>query len=390
MAWSLLNTAFVRALCAALAAVYLLAATPATEAAQSKLDRFVSGLFDQVAPKAKKAKRSRVSKVSTQARLPTHALPHNPPLPTAAPGREKAAEIASAATVDTEQPAAKDEPPPPLGYAPVPTPSVLSPADDLAQQSTSAPAEPSEAKAEVAARSADDDALLPEAETPDAVLLASIPVPQPRPDFSPAKVEDDKAGDDGAPGYQDPAGATRATSPAEELACRSRLKKLGVDFKELAFISDPNGCAVTNPISVASLGQGIELSPSATMNCAMAEAAAGFAQNTIAPSAQSSFGSPLAGIDHASAYICRPRHGTQKLSEHAFGNALDIQAFRLKDKRRIEVHDTKVEDEASFLASIRSAACGPFKTVLGPGVADHDTHFHFDLEPRRRGGSYCR
>jgi hypothetical protein len=46
---------------------------------------------------------------------------------------------------------------------------------------------------------------------------------------------------------------------------------------------------------------------------------------------------------------------------------------------------------AKFLGAIRKAACGPFKTVLGPGSdADHALHFHFDLAPRRNGGTFCQ
>lgn len=48
-------------------------------------------------------------------------------------------------------------------------------------------------------------------------------------------------------------------------------------------------------------------------------------------------------------------------------------------------------DHQAFLDAVRSAACGPFKTVLGPGTdADHATHFHFDMAARRNGATYCR
>ena len=44
-----------------------------------------------------------------------------------------------------------------------------------------------------------------------------------------------------------------------------------------------------------------------------------------------------------------------------------------------------------FLGKVRSAACGPFKTVLGPGSdPDHELHFHLDLEPRRHNGTFCQ
>ncbi|RVC58123.1 extensin family protein, partial [Mesorhizobium sp. M00.F.Ca.ET.038.03.1.1] len=35
--------------------------------------------------------------------------------------------------------------------------------------------------------------------------------------------------------------------------------------------------------------------------------------------------------------------------------------------------------------------CGQFKTGLGPGSdAEHALHFHFDLEPRRNGSTFCQ
>ena len=47
--------------------------------------------------------------------------------------------------------------------------------------------------------------------------------------------------------------------------------------------------------------------------------------------------------------------------------------------------------EQEFLDEVREAACGPFKTVLGPGTdADHATHFHLDMAARRGGATYCK
>ena len=80
----------------------------------------------------------------------------------------------------------------------------------------------------------------------------------------------------------------------------------------------------------------------------------------------------------------------QKLSEHAFGNALDISSFTLSSGTTVAVELTPPEKNGIFLGKVRSAACGPFKTVLGPGSnADHSEHLHFDLAPRRHGGTVC-
>jgi len=179
--------------------------------------------------------------------------------------------------------------------------------------------------------------------------------------------------------------------PAREVACRRRLQALGAKYENLPAESRDEGCSIPYPLSLKSLGEDIALSPDAVMNCAMAEAAARFASEVISPTAQEILGQRLKQISHASAYVCRARNGTRKLSEHAFGNALDIGSFTLADGTTIAVEPDPEEAAGRFLDKVRKVACGPFKTVLGPGSdADHDLHFHFDLAPRRNGGTFCQ
>ncbi len=145
------------------------------------------------------------------------------------------------------------------------------------------------------------------------------------------------------------------------------------------------------PLLVSTLGPGIALEPAGVMNCPMAEAAAKFAQSVVAPAAKSAYGAELKSIANASAYVCRPRNGSSKLSEHAFGNAVDMARFVLADGTGIDVAATTGPKAGPFLAELRKAACGPFKTVLGPGSdADHANHFHFDLATRRNGSAFCQ
>lgn len=182
---------------------------------------------------------------------------------------------------------------------------------------------------------------------------------------------------------------------AADKQCRARLTDLGVKFRERPRLAEENGCLVDWPIEVTSLGANIGLEPEAVVNCETALAVAEFAQGTVAPKALASFGTELRSIRHASAYVCRGRVGTgeSKMSEHAFGNALDIGFFELKNGRDVEVraYGPAEKQELEFMRAVRGAACGPFKTVLGPGTnAEHATHFHLDLAQRRRGGTYCK
>ena len=228
----------------------------------------------------------------------------------------------------------------------------------------------------------------------------TVPVPEPNPRTATEKADETAPAKETAPAdvlpepmLPDPRTADRpdpsGVMPAEEVACRERLTALGVKFENHAAESDPAGCSIPYPLTVKSLGADIGLQPEAEMNCAMAEAAARFMKDVASPAAKAEFGQPLKSVSHASAYVCRPRNGTQRLSEHAFGNALDIASFTLSDGTTVAVEMRPEDKPAIFLGKVRKAACGPFKTVLGPGNPDHSEHFHFDLAPRRHGGTVC-
>jgi hypothetical protein len=184
----------------------------------------------------------------------------------------------------------------------------------------------------------------------------------------------------------------RDKMPAEEVACRARLKALGVVFEEHKAEHDAAaGCSVPYPVVVKKLSASLDLMPAAELNCAMAEAVARFMKDVATPAAKKTFGADIESIAQASAFVCRPRHNGLKISEHAFGNALDIAGFTLADGTHIEVGPKPPQKQAKFLDTVRAAACGPFKTVLGPGSdPDHEFHFHFDLEPRRHNGTFCQ
>lgn len=219
---------------------------------------------------------------------------------------------------------------------------------------------------------------------------ATAPVPEPRPQAGPSRKEQQgpPAPEGSAPKIIVPPHPTR--SATQDAQCLDALGKLGVTFTTQPPISDPLGCAVASPVLATNLGK-IAMKPEALLDCPMALATARFVNDVVAPEAKRDLGSDLVAIDQASAYVCRPRHGTEKLSEHAFGNALDISTFILKDGRSVSVRAGATGAEATFLDQVRKAACGPFKTVLGPGSdADHALHFHVDLAYRRSGSTFCQ
>ena len=277
-------------------------------------------------------------------------------------------------------PPAGNIPPERLGEPPVPE-RKPKPAPDAPQNDGKPEQTPAPAPAESLQR--------PDADPDEKQTLpaADAPLPEQKPNGTAAKTQD-------LPEIPaDPRSAMPRFDiiPPDETACRARLRALGAVFEERPAQSDPAGCALPYPLAIKRLSAAIALEPEALMNCAMAEAAARFAADIISPAAKAEYGEELKSIGHASAYVCRPRNGGSELSEHAFGNALDIARFTLSKGTAVDVNLTPDPNAAKFLGAIRKAACGPFKTVLGPGSdADHALHFHFDLAPRRNGGTFCQ
>jgi len=180
---------------------------------------------------------------------------------------------------------------------------------------------------------------------------------------------------------------------APEGSCQVKPSRLGIAEK-IRNIDEGNGCEVPNAWRVQSLGS-INFSTAATMNCGLADPLKAWLEYEVQPAAQKSFGESVVSVDVAASYACRARNNRNgaKMSEHGFGNAIDIAAFTLESGRRVSVLDgwRGSSDERRFLRGVHEAACGQFRTVLGPeSDSHHRDHFHLDLQNRRNGGTYCR
>jgi hypothetical protein len=80
------------------------------------------------------------------------------------------------------------------------------------------------------------------------------------------------------------------------------------------------------------------------------------------------------------------------ISEHAFGNALDVAAFTLADGRKVTVREGwhGTPEERAFLHDAHASACRMFATVLAPGSnAFHYDHMHVDLARHGSGRTIC-
>ena len=188
---------------------------------------------------------------------------------------------------------------------------------------------------------------------------------------------------------------------AENYCLSQGQVKLSQYIEPLPEISGPGICGMTHPLRVSALNNGaIPLNKPVTMDCSMIPALEAWIDQSVQPVAQARFGQPLAELEVFGSYSCRSVDNIPgaQLSEHAFGNAMDVSGFKLSDGREISiVRDCKKSDtqESAFLHETHAGACQQFTTVLGPGAdVFHYNHFHLDLAmhgstntgPRR----YCR
>ncbi|HEV7251778.1 MAG TPA: extensin family protein [Mesorhizobium sp.] len=192
------------------------------------------------------------------------------------------------------------------------------------------------------------------------------------------------------PRWSEPAAPGQALS-AEERDCRRQLKKLDVEFRDLAAIDDGGACRIDAPVSVSAIGS-VEMKPAATLTCAMALSFARWTKKELVPSSRWRYLSGIKTIHQGSSYSCRRIRGTGVASEHAKGNALDVMRIELNNGKDIDVKKPGwfAFRQRGLLNAVRDDACGYFSTVLGPGYdADHKDHFHFDIKARRNGRRAC-
>jgi hypothetical protein len=154
-------------------------------------------------------------------------------------------------------------------------------------------------------------------------------------------------------------------------------------------LGPPRGPQVTGSVGP------VEVKPAATLACPIVSALDRWIAEAVQPAALRWFGQPVIEIKQISAYSCRGMNGTPgaRISEHAFGNALDIASFELANGRKVSVqHGWRGRpEEQGFLRDIQAAACAEFTTVLAPGSnVYHYNHIHVDLMRRSGGRRICQ
>jgi len=179
-------------------------------------------------------------------------------------------------------------------------------------------------------------------------------------------------------------------------SCIGKLRQLGAEAKRLDPIKGKNGCGVEQAVQLSKVARDISIEPPAKLTCDKAIAVAKWSADIVKPVAANLFPSTkLAALVNASSYVCRTvnRRAGAKLSQHAYGRALDISGFMFADGSQIVVSHTHGvgSRQESFSRAVRYGGCAYFTTVLGPGSDKaHADHLHFDLAKRRSGYRLCK
>lgn len=306
-------------------------------------------------------KPSRAAKAKRPAHKPAAATrkKKSKPIVTAAP--EKPAPAAKPA------PATKPAPEKPAPVKPVPSTVVGKPAPVLPR---SKPEEPLPEQQR-------DEIKKPSSEPPKKTV--EPPPSEPKHEQNPAQ----------------PASPESAPPSAGDAACRAELTRLGVDFSDGQDRITGTTCSVIDPVALKSIKSAIgvvSLPGNPVLACPFAKQFAIWVADIAAPVVAAHRGAKLEALSTGPGFQCRGRVGeaSAKMSEHASGNAVDIDAV-IAGGKRIEIAEVAAVDSPArrLLTALRISACGYFTTVLGPGSnAAHASHYHFDLGVHGKSANY--
>ena len=179
-------------------------------------------------------------------------------------------------------------------------------------------------------------------------------------------------------------------------ACLAKLIASGASAEAAPTPATPvEGCGIAAPVRLSSItvngGDVVSLPHRPLLACEFAAVLADYVRLIVAPLGQAMLHASVAAIETGPGYECRTqdRIAGAKISAHGHGLAVDFVAIALTDKRRVLVERQAGADEASFFRAVRTAACGWFTTVLGPGAdAFHASNMHLDVERHDPSGRY--
>lgn len=188
--------------------------------------------------------------------------------------------------------------------------------------------------------------------------------------------------------------------------CHARLDAAGVKYQKAELplkqvVREIATCGCHDAVTVTETPQGMKLVPPAVVSCQMALALTGL-ESLIQELAEEHLGERVRTLHQGGTYSCRKMARFDLVSEHSYGNAIDVFAFTLKSGKKVSVMSDfgalnaevdGLSSKAKFLRSLSSAAYDRDITSVSLSPywdALHRDHFHFDMARYRVDGSRPR
>jgi hypothetical protein len=237
------------------------------------------------------------------------------------------------------------------------------------------------------------------------VLEASVSTAQPMPPLPPPRPSDASAPT--LPPAPERPIETAPTAPKKEDApqaaaehdtCLTQLKASGFAVEAAEQPASSNElCRIDMPVRLKGIpvpsrpGTMVRLDDQPVLACRFAKSFGQWLGELVAPVVVGSLNTELKSVHTGPGFECRNRNraATGKLSAHAEGLAIDIAAFELVNGSSLRIKPDGVTPPNATLAALRTAACGWFTTVLGPGSdAAHADHLHLDVQQHGSSDRY--
>lgn len=188
--------------------------------------------------------------------------------------------------------------------------------------------------------------------------------------------------------------------------CHARLETAGVKFRPARLplkqiVREIPTCGCEDAVTVTQAPHGMKLAPPAVLSCQMALAIVGL-ERVIQEHAVQHLGERVRTLHQGGTYSCRKMARFDLVSEHSYGNAIDVYAFSLESGEKVSVlldfgrlnqPSESLSPRAMFLRRLSSTAydrdlvsvsLSPYWDTL------HRDHFHFDMARYRVDGSRQR
>jgi hypothetical protein len=221
------------------------------------------------------------------------------------------------------------------------------------------------------------------------------PLPPPRPPETPS------------PGAPPPAPqAQTAPVPTADLppaaveveTCLAGLKAAGFEIEEAEAPQASNElCRIDTPVRLKAVPvptkyeTTVRLTDQPILACRFAASLGHWIGDLVAPLMAGIKGTGLKAVRTGPGFACRNRNraAAGKLSAHAEGLAIDIAAFEFANGSTLRIKPEAGVAPDPALAALRTAGCGWFTTILGPGSDEaHHDHLHVDIQQHGSSDRY--